>query len=290
MLNKEIRDNLKRDVPLLKNVYLKMWEKYTGTSHIVKTFRDRDWWIAIKNNVFNRLQNPVLKFPVIPGDESQTVELTNTTTDCLNNAFIYSTSSSIAWADQSNFRGIRTEKPLLPLFLEGRVGYFEITIQKMGDSKYINVGLTQREYPIIARAIGLYSETFSVGYHGEDGALHESNKICGQSYGPDWDEGGVIGCLLDFYDYSIWFTSNGSLLEKAVTLSEAAKHLVHMLYPTVATRSSGSVIKFNFGEDPFAFNLHNYLEEANITAHLRQAVQGSTIPLLSQAGLAPFIR
>lgn len=70
MLNKEIRDNLKRDVPLLKNVYLKMWEKYTGTSHIVKTFRDRDWWIAIKNNVFNRLQNPVLKFPVIPGDES----------------------------------------------------------------------------------------------------------------------------------------------------------------------------------------------------------------------------
>jgi hypothetical protein len=63
-----------------------------------------------------------------------------------------------------------------------------------------------------------------------------------------------------------------------------------MLYPTVATRSSGSVIKFNFGEDPFAFNLHNYLEEANITAHLRQAVQGSTIPLMSQAGLAPFIR
>jgi len=50
----------------------------------------------------------------------------------------------------------------------------------------------------------------------------------------------VIGCLLDFYDYSIWFTINGSLLEKAVTLSEPAKHLVHILYPTVATRSSGS--------------------------------------------------
>jgi len=70
MLNREIRDSLKRDIPLLKNVYLKMWDKYTGTNHIIKTFKDRDWWIAIKNNVFNRLQNPVLKFPIIPGEAS----------------------------------------------------------------------------------------------------------------------------------------------------------------------------------------------------------------------------
>ncbi len=70
MLNKDIRFNLKRDIPLLKNVYLKMWDKYTGTDHIIKTFKDRDWWRAIKNNVFNRLQNPVLKFPAILGEES----------------------------------------------------------------------------------------------------------------------------------------------------------------------------------------------------------------------------
>lgn len=34
--------------------------------------------------------------------------------------------------------------------------------------------------------------------------MHESNKICGQTYGPDWDEGGVscepiISLQLEFF-------------------------------------------------------------------------------------------
>jgi hypothetical protein len=70
MINKDIRSSLRWDAKLIRNVYLKMWEKYTGTDLVIKTFRDRDWWLAIKNNVFNRLQNPGLKFPVVPGDDS----------------------------------------------------------------------------------------------------------------------------------------------------------------------------------------------------------------------------
>lgn len=51
----------------------------------------------------------------------------------------------------------------------------------------------------------------SWGYHGDDGKKFTSYEL-GESYGPPWETGDVVGCGVDFISKCAFFTKNGEKL------------------------------------------------------------------------------
>ena len=95
----------------------------------------------------------------------------------------------------------------------------------------------------------------TIGYHGDNGLVY-SNSITtkkGESYGPTFGKGDVIGCGIDFESNTVFFTKNGR------SFGVAKRNWPKQLwYPTIGVHSLNESVKVNFGQDNFVFNMSEY--------------------------------
>ena len=91
--------------------------------------------------------------------------------------------------------------------------YFEVRIVSQGEQGWISVGLCQRQ-SFLNALTGWQAGTF--GYHGDDGKKFEGNGF-GETYGPTFTTGDVIGCALNMQEGSCVYTKNGLNLGLAFT-------------------------------------------------------------------------
>ncbi|ETE61807.1 Ran-binding protein 10, partial [Ophiophagus hannah] len=94
----------------------------------------------------------------------------------------------------------------------------------------------------------------SYGYHGDDGHSFCSSGT-GQPYGPTFTTGDVIGCCVNLINNTCFYTKNGHSLGIAFT------DLPANLYPTVGLQTPGEIVDANFGQQPFVFDIEDYMRE-----------------------------
>jgi len=101
----------------------------------------------------------------------------------------------------------------------------------------------------------------SWGYHGDDGHLYSAEG--GNSYGPIFTTGDVVGCCIDFENQLIFYTKNGELLDVAFTdisFDEYEKPGKDDIYPTIGLHSVGEHVHVNFGKEPFVYEIRKYTQ------------------------------
>ncbi|KAI0563747.1 SPRY domain containing protein [Gracilaria domingensis] len=152
--------------------------------------------------------------------------------------------------EEKDAASIRTSQPIPP----GGIAlyYFEISIVDQGDTGRIGVGLCDRKVRL-GKMPGW--EAGSYAYHGDDGLLFRQTGIAGNSYGPKYGTGDVIGCCWDLVDNIVFFTRNGKNLGTAFT------NLSGVLYPTVGMQSMNGSVSANFGHKSFAFDIETYARQ-----------------------------
>ena len=138
-----------------------------------------------------------------------------------------------------------------PIPIDLNIYYFEITILNEGGFNigHIGIGLSSGNSTINAMP-GWEKET--IGYHGDDGRLYNENSK-GKRFGPTFGLTDVIGCGVDFNEKTVFFTKNGELV--GIVSKKLANHT---WYPTIGIRAWKAVVKINFGQEPFKFNIANY--------------------------------
>lgn len=129
--------------------------------------------------------------------------------------------------------------------------YFEATIVSRGRDCHISVGLCRSDM-LLSRLPGWEEDSW--GYHGDDG-----KSFCchgeGNSYGPQFSTGDVIGCAVNFSSGECFYTKNG------VHLGIAFTGLTGELYPSIGLRSSGEQVRLNFGAQAFVFDIDYYYRQ-----------------------------
>ena len=130
--------------------------------------------------------------------------------------------------------------------------YFEVSVISKGRDGYMGIGLS-------AQGVNLNRlpgwDKNSYGYHGDDG-----HSFCatgtGQSYGPTFTTGDIIGCCLNLVDNSCFYTKNG------LHIGTAFRDLPRLSYfPTVGLQTPNEELCANFGQHPFMFDFEDYLKE-----------------------------
>lgn len=130
--------------------------------------------------------------------------------------------------------------------------YFEVTVVSKGRDGYMGIGLSS-EGVNLNRLPGWDKNSY--GYHGDDG-----HSFCatgtGQSYGPTFTTGDVIGCCLNLVDHLCFYTKNG------LHIGIAFRDLPKLSYfPTVGLQTPNEELLANFGQHPFMFDIEDYLKE-----------------------------
>ena len=159
--------------------------------------------------------------------------------------------------------------------------YFEVEIVSKGQSGYIGVGFSALNV-ILSRLPGW--EQASWGYHGDDGNSFASQGT-GRTYGPTFTTGDIVGCGLDFSCGRAFFTKNG------VQLGHVFDNLPFhstQLYPSVGLRTPGEIVRGNFGQRPFRYDIDHFVRLRR--DEIRQSMMASTISeryLLKPSASAP---
>ena len=138
-----------------------------------------------------------------------------------------------------------------PIPLDFNLYYFEIKILNEGGFNigHIGIGLSSENSTIDAMPGW---EKHTIGYHGDDGWLYNENSK-GKRFGPTFGLTDVIGCGVDFMEKTVFFTKNGELV--GIVSKELANHT---WYPMIGIRAWKAVVKINFGQEPFSFNIAIY--------------------------------
>mmetsp|Transcript_46829 Transcript_46829/g.83979 ORF Transcript_46829/g.83979 Transcript_46829/m.83979 type:complete len:572 (-) Transcript_46829:1018-2733(-) len=130
--------------------------------------------------------------------------------------------------------------------------YFEVRIISKGKDGFMGIGVSTKD----VRTNKLPGwERGSYGYHGDDGKKFRGSGA-GETYGPIFTTGDVIGCIVNFLDNSISYTKNGIFLGHAFTDFKERE-----LYPIVGMRSEGECMELNCGAEQFCFDLQSYVQE-----------------------------
>lgn len=198
---------------------------------------------------------------------------------------------------------VRSNLPIPTASVEP-IYFFEIAIIATGERNQITIGIAPlqssclcvangmgaRETPVPSEASMRHNETASLtcrqvgmdslsyGYRGDDGRKYHGPTLqsgrpalSGFPYGPPFTAGDVIGCGVNYYDRTVFFTRNQRHLGAAFTLQpeEWARCDVKdgrgldatpldarlRFYASVSLHSRGERVKLNFGQTPFAFDI-----------------------------------
>lgn len=138
------------------------------------------------------------------------------------------------------------------------VSYYEVRVEgsphsSAEGSECVAVGLATKSFMKSKRLPGWDNESF--GYHGDDGAIFHGRGRQLSEFGPKYGCNDTVGCGLNHKDNSIFFTLNGKLLGTAFKDVPCDVDL----YPTVGI-DTNCPVRFNFGMEPFQFDLVTYLE------------------------------
>eukprot|EP00037_Helgoeca_nana_P017124 m.161849 g.161849 ORF g.161849 m.161849 type:complete len:434 (+) comp23849_c2_seq1:311-1612(+) len=162
--------------------------------------------------------------------------------------------------DAASVRANHPIQPALGLF------YFEVTIKNKGRDGYIGIGLCTSSTNT-NRLPGW--EKFSYGYHGDDGNAFSFSGT-GNEYGPTFTTGDVIGCCVNYFDFTCFYTKNGTKLGVAFRdidrKDEAGKSV--RLYPSVGLRTPNEEIEANFGQTPFIFDIESEWRDLRVRARM----------------------
>ena len=125
------------------------------------------------------------------------------------------------------------------------------------DSACVAVGLSTRGFQASSRMPGW--DSFSYGYHGDDGGIFHAQGEMIRVYGPTYNVGDTVGCGVNYHNGGIFYTLNGNFLGYAWVNENIVKAAKSDLYPTVGVDSSDP-IACNFGnERPFMFNFAGFV-------------------------------
>ena len=150
---------------------------------------------------------------------------------------------------RNNVGAVRSSNPIPSTC---NIYYFEITVLNAGEDGAIGIGLTgvgSRVGQMPGWAKG------TIGYHGDNGLVYSNTKLNkkGEDYGPTFGKDDVVGCGIDLYSSTVFFTLNG------LSFGIAKSNLPDKLwYPTVGLHSANERIKINFGQEDFKFDLSSY--------------------------------
>ncbi|OAD03578.1 hypothetical protein MUCCIDRAFT_178831 [Mucor lusitanicus CBS 277.49] len=145
---------------------------------------------------------------------------------------------------------IRTNFPMRP---QCGVYYYEITIVSMGNDGLFAVGLCNASHAL-DKLPGASLGSF--GYHGQNGQTYKQNAQ-GTAYGPTYAHGDVIGCGVNYFDGTVFFTKNGISLGVAFDSIDLSSQV---LYPCIGLSTQGEKMTANFGHAEFAFDIAQYIK------------------------------
>ncbi|KAL6899771.1 hypothetical protein ACP4OV_006429 [Aristida adscensionis] len=131
------------------------------------------------------------------------------------------------------------------------VYYFEMCVRNAGHKGQTSIGFTNEGFNMRRRPGW---ESNSCGYHGDDGFLYRGHEQ-GESFGPKFTSGDIIGAGINYLSQEIFFTKNGSLV------GAFPKDIKAPLYPTIAVHSQDEEVTVNFGKEPFCFDIEGYILE-----------------------------
>ncbi|PPQ98885.1 hypothetical protein CVT24_003516 [Panaeolus cyanescens] len=98
-------------------------------------------------------------------------------------------------------------------------------------------------------------ELNSWGYYGENGRVLSGDKE-GNAFGQPFGVGDIIGCGIDFTTQKVFYTKNGIFIGDVF-------HGIGKgfdLYPSIGLLRHGEVIRANFGQDPFKFDIDHIVQ------------------------------
>ncbi|XP_034061769.1 LOW QUALITY PROTEIN: ran-binding protein 10 [Gymnodraco acuticeps] len=135
--------------------------------------------------------------------------------------------------------------------------YFEVKIVSKGRDGYMGIGLSAQGVNM-NRLPGW--DKHSYGYHGDDG--HSFWLLRDRPpYGPTFTTGDVIGCCVNLINNTCFYTKNG------ISLGVAFTDLPPNLYPTVGLQTPGEIVDANFGQQPFVYDIEDYMSEWRAKIH-----------------------
>ncbi|KAM4643412.1 ran-binding protein 10-like isoform 3-T3 [Amazona ochrocephala] len=133
----------------------------------------------------------------------------------------------------------------------------------------------------IPTACGIYYFEVKIVSKGRDGYMGiglsaqgvSTNRLPGQPYGPTFTTGDVIGCCVNLVNNTCFYTKNGHSLGIAFT------DLPSNLYPMVGLQTPGEIVDANFGQQPFVFDIEDYMREwrAKIQGTIKQFPIGARL-------------
>ncbi|KAL7333707.1 hypothetical protein PS15p_202572 [Mucor circinelloides] len=152
---------------------------------------------------------------------------------------------------------IRTNFPMRP---QCGIYYYEITVISMGNDGLFAVGFGNATHHTLDKLPGASLGSF--GYHGQNGHIYKQNSK-GVPYGPTFEHGDVIGCGVNYFNDTVFFTKNGVSLGCAFDSLDLSSQ---MLYPCIGLSTQGEKITANFGQAEFAFDIVQYIQDQQSTA------------------------
>ncbi|ORY97455.1 concanavalin A-like lectin/glucanase domain-containing protein [Syncephalastrum racemosum] len=150
---------------------------------------------------------------------------------------------------ESHAASVRANFPMRP---QCGVYYFEMCVLSKGNDGFIGIGFCTAD-TVLERLPGWDENSW--GYHGDDGHSFTGSGT-GKDYGPCYTTGDVVGCGVDFSEGVAFYTKNGSPLGVAFRDIPMSSDL----YPCVGMRTPGEHITVNFGQEPFLFDITQYIK------------------------------
>ncbi|KAI4640382.1 hypothetical protein J4E93_008588 [Alternaria ventricosa] len=149
--------------------------------------------------------------------------------------------------------------------------YYEVTVVSKGkDGRMIGVGFSGPKVAL-SRIPGWEPDSYA--YHGDDGQVF-SNTTSGKSYGPKFGTLDVIGCGINFRTNTAFFTKNGHM--QGTAFRDLKPNMPY--YPTVGMKKPGEMVRVNFGQEPFAFDIDKMVQDE------KAAIQAEIARTKTEAG------